>query len=102
MEFFTRSEEGKGIIEVSQNLDRTESGQALIEACDSILKCGQKAVIVDLKGASVINAFGVGRLCECYQKVQAVGGTLVLRNTPELMREVFEQTKLEALFKTED
>ena len=65
LEFKTRVEEGKSVIEVSSDLDNEQSGEALRIAFNNLYERGQKTIVLDLGGVEIINSYGIGKILMC-------------------------------------
>jgi anti-anti-sigma factor len=102
LEFKTRMEEGKSIIEVSSDLDNEQSGEALRVAFNSLYERGQKTIVLDLKGVEIINSYGIGKILMCYKKLKTEDGVLMVKPLTGFVRETFELLMLDNLFPVDE
>ena len=102
LEFKTRVEEGKSVIEVSSDLDNEQSGEALRIAFNSLYERGQKTIVLDLKGVEIINSYGIGKILMCYKKLKTEDGVLMVKPLTGFVRETFELLMLDNLFPVDE
>ena len=102
LEFKTKVEDGKSVIEVSADLDNEQSGEALRLAFNSLYERGQKTIVLDLGGVEIINSYGIGKILMCYKKLKADDGILMVKPLKGFVRETFELLMLDNLFPVDE
>lgn len=102
LEFKTKIEDGKSVIEVSADLDNEQSGEALRIAFNSLYERGQKTIVLDLGGVEIINSYGIGKILMCYKKLKADDGVLMVKPLTGFVRETFELLMLDNLFPVDE
>ena len=94
---FTLTDEGHDastvVVSVTGDLDLWNS-PALEQRLRRCLERGQCWVVVDLGKASFLDSSGLGALTNAKRRIERKGGRLVVINTNEQMRRVFELTGL--------
>jgi anti-sigma B factor antagonist len=94
---FTLTDEGLGdttvVVSVTGDLDLW-SAPALEQRLRTCLERGQCWVVVDLTKAGFLDSSGLGALTNAMRGIQRKGGRLVVINTNDQMRRVFELTGL--------
>jgi anti-sigma B factor antagonist len=94
---FTLTDEGFGettvVVSVTGDLDLW-SAPALEQRLRACLERGQCWVAVDLSKAGFLDSSGLGALTNAMRNIQRKGGRLVVINTSDQMRRVFELTGL--------
>ena len=78
LEFKTKLEGNKGIIDVNSDLDNEQAGEALRAAFSGLFDRGQKTIVLDLSGVEIINSYGIGKILMCYKKLKAEDGVLAI------------------------
>ena len=81
----------QGTIYVEDAKEMTEKLVALIES-------GQTRLLIDLSQVEYIDSSGLGMLIRIQKIAVRNGGNVVLKGVQELVRELFEMTRLTALF----
>ena len=81
----------QGTIYVEDAKEMTEKLVALIEA-------GQTRLLIDLSQVEYIDSSGLGMLIRIQKIAVRNGGNVVLKGVQGLVRELFEMTRLTALF----
>lgn len=102
LEFKTKVEEGKAVIEVSADLDNEQSGEALRIAFNGLYERGQKTIVLDLGGVEIINSYGIGKILMCYKKLKADDGVLMVKPLTGFVKETFELLMLDNLFPVDE
>lgn len=102
LEFKTKLESDKGIIEVNADLDNEQAGEALRSAFSGLFDRGQKTIVLDLSGVEIINSYGIGKILMCYKKLKAEDGVLMVKPLKGFVRETFELLMLDTLFPVDD
>ncbi|HEX3318621.1 MAG TPA: STAS domain-containing protein [Solirubrobacteraceae bacterium] len=94
---FTLSDEGVSdsivVVSVTGDLDLWNA-PALEQRLRRCLDEGQCWIVVDLTHAAFLDSSGLGALTNSMRRIQRKGGRLVVINTNEQMRRVFELTGL--------
>jgi anti-anti-sigma factor len=98
IEFKTKLENNKGLIEINSDLDNEEAGEALRIAFSNLFDRGQKTIVLDLSGVEIINSYGIGKILMCYKKLKAEDGVLMVKPLKGFVRETFELLMLDTLF----
>lgn len=98
IEFKTKLENNKGLIEVNSDLDNEQAGEALRIAFSNLFDRGQKTIVLDLSGVEIINSYGIGKILMCYKKLKAEDGVLMVKPLKGFVRETFELLMLDTLF----
>ena len=81
----------RGTIYVEDAKEMTEKLVALIEA-------GQTRLLIDLSQVEYIDSSGLGMLIRIQKIAVRNGGNVVLKGVQGLVRELFEMTRLTAIF----
>lgn len=102
LEFKTRIEDGKSVIEVSSDLDNEQSGEALRIAFNNLYERGQKTIVLDLAGVEIINSYGIGKILMCYKKLKSDSGVLMVKPLTGFVKETFELLMLDNLFPVDE
>lgn len=98
IEFKTKLENNKGLIEINSDLDNEQAGEALRIAFSNLFDRGQKTIVLDLSGVEIINSYGIGKILMCYKKLKAEDGVLMVKPLKGFVRETFELLMLDTLF----
>lgn len=64
----------------------------------TLVRRGERGIVVDLAGVSRIDAAGIGQLVRAYNIAAASGGALRIVNTSSRVREMLERVRLFARF----
>lgn len=97
MDYKTRTEDSRTILELSGDLDVT-SAPALQAALQELIDQGIRSLIVDLTDVPFMDSSGLGVLVAAHRRMTAVGGQLALVNPTPTLRKVFELTRTNRLF----
>lgn len=68
--------------------------QELVDLCES----APGRLIIDLTNVAYMDSSGVGSLVDIYRKVRARGGKMALVGLTDVVRSLFEITKLDSFF----
>ncbi len=74
------------------------SSVPLSKAVDSLLEKGANQILLNLEGASSVNAGGLGEIVSTYVAVNKDGGQFKLLNLKPLVRELMMTTRLLTIF----
>lgn len=72
-------------------------GKNAADIRDQLMECldsGHHTIVVDLAAATAINATGLGVLVNAQQRLESLGGKLMLRGVSHALREAFIRTRL--------
>lgn len=78
------------------------SSPELRKAFDSIIKRGEKKVLVDFSMVSYVDSSGLATFIEMLQRLKKTGGRLRFSNMGQKIKNIFELTKLSKLFEIFD
>jgi anti-anti-sigma factor len=85
------------VLKLHQDIVDMESGDALKAALMELYNAGEKRIILDLSGVSLINSHGIGKILMFYKRFREAGvelHTLPLRGS---IKEIFEILMLDSL-----
>jgi anti-anti-sigma factor len=85
------------LLKVSGRMD-AENAHEFEEACQRWITHGAKHLIADLGGLEYVSSMGLRCFLAVAQKLRAASGSLILCGLHGLPRQVFEMTRLIALF----
>jgi len=95
-------------VDASENADRLVvrltgdagmfTGEDLVDRLLELAPCKPTAVILDLDGLSFISSLSLGAMVSFALKVTSAGGTIRAVKLQPFVREVFDRTRLSALF----
>ena len=98
LEFQTRVEKGKGIIDVEGDLDDESSGEALRRAFSKLFDGGARTIVLDLRRVQIINSYGIGKILMCHKRLKSDGGVLMVKPLSGTVKETFELLMLDSIF----
>jgi len=85
------------LLKVSGRMD-AENAHEFEDACQHWIATGAKHLIADLNGLQYVSSMGLRCFLSVAQKLQSASGSLMLCGLNGLPRQVFEMTRLIALF----
>ena len=101
IEFEVKQEGASGVVVVGESLDVEETGEALCNAVEGLLEKGTTSIVVDMQNVQILNSYGIGRLCYCYQTVKEKNGVFEVTNIPQVYVRLFEILRIDDLFSGE-
>ncbi|MBI4751487.1 MAG: STAS domain-containing protein [Acidobacteria bacterium] len=100
MNFFVKSYESDGaqILILGGKLTIGAPVRELRQAIDARLASQSKCIILNFSQLMFMDSSGIGELVGCNNKVKAAGGTLLLCELPNKVRDLFRITHVAKLF----
>ena len=87
-----KMQEGKGLImEIDGRLD-TNAAPKLLEEINESLKEGVESLVLDMKNCDYVASSGLRVILNAQKKMNALHGTMVVKNVINDVMEVFEMT----------
>lgn len=87
-----KMQEGKGLImEIDGRLD-TNAAPKLLEEINESLKEGVESFVLDMKNCDYVASSGLRAILNAQKKMNALHGTMVVKNVINDVMEVFEMT----------
>ena len=87
-----KMQEGKGLImEINGRLD-TNAAPKLLEEINESLKEGVESFVLDMKNCDYVASSGLRVILNAQKKMNALHGTMVVKNVINDVMEVFEMT----------
>ena len=95
--------EKDGILTVTLlgEIDHHSAVRVRTEIDEKIASCHPERAVIDLSGIEFMDSSGLGLIMGRYMKMQAIGGTLVLRNPNERTVKIFKLAGLEKIVNIE-
>lgn len=98
LEFPTHVDEnGEAVIEIIEDLDSEQSGEALRIAFDSLFNQGKKRITLDMSKVKIINSYGIGKILICDKKLKDDSGELVIKEANGFVDEIFKLLMLDKI-----
>lgn len=98
IEFPTHIESnGEAIIDIIEDLDSEQSGEALRIAFNNLFDKGKKNIILDMSQVEVINSYGIGKILICNKKLQEEKGKLTILGANGFVEEIFKLLMLDKI-----
>ncbi len=89
---------GRVVVEISGPLDATSAGQLRHRLTDLVDGQGNRHVVLDLRGMTLVDSAGLSVLIHAHKRIQMNAGQLVFSGaSPEVLR-VFEAAGLDKVF----
>jgi anti-anti-sigma factor len=98
LEYQTVVNGSKGLIDVQGDLDDDLAGEALRRAFNRLFETGVRTVVLDLRKVQCINSHGIGKILSFHKRLQAEGGTLMVKPLLGPIKETFELLMLDCIF----
>lgn len=96
LEFPTHIESnGEAFIDIIEDLDSEQSGEALRIAFDSLYNQGKKRIILDMSKVKIINSYGIGKILICDKKLKDDNGELVIKDANGFVDEILKLLMLD-------
>ena len=89
---------GKIVVRLGGKLMLGSDGEELIAMVENFLKQGNRTVIFDLSGLSVIDSTGIGRFIASYNKLVAAGGEMRMAGATGHILHSFKVSLLDQVF----
>ena len=90
------------VISMLGEIDHHSALRVRTEIDEKILTSRPRKTVIDLSGIEFMDSSGLGLIMGRYMKMQAIGGTLLLRNPNERIVKIFKLAGLERIVKTEE
>lgn len=94
----TRQTGGVMVVDLSGKIALGESNRALHEAIRKLIDGGEKNILINLAGVTVIDSSGLGELVASYASAERGGGAMKLVNLSDRFIELMHITKLYTVF----
>jgi anti-anti-sigma factor len=85
------------VLKLHQDIVDMESGDALKAALIELYNAGEKTIILDLSGVSLINSHGIGKILMFYKRFREAGVELYTLPLRGSIKEIFEILMLDSL-----
>ncbi|MBI1745714.1 MAG: STAS domain-containing protein [Acidobacteria bacterium] len=100
MKISTRNVGDVKILDVSGKITLGEDTAELRNEVKTLLKNGQKKIVLNLADVNYIDSSGLGELVSCHVTADSQGAKLKLLNLTKKLRELMAITKLLTVFET--
>lgn len=97
-----RSAGGVTILDVAGNVTLNDGAEQVRDKVRSVLKEGQRHLLVNLAKVSYMDSAGLGELVQAYSTVAKNGGKLKLVGPTKRLRDLLVITKLATVFESFD
>ena len=97
-EYRVQSSGDRGVIFIEGDVDDEVAGEALRKSFNKLFDSGRRTVILDLSKVDIINSYGIGKILMCHKRLEAEGGTLMVRPLTGIVKEIFELLMLDTRF----
>ena len=96
IEFPTHIEpSGEAVIDVIEDLDSEQSGEALRIAFNELVNQGRKRILLDISQVQVINSYGIGKILICDKTLKEEKGKLTIIGANGFVDEIFKLLMLD-------
>jgi anti-sigma B factor antagonist len=94
MQIDERLVDGVTVLDLKGRMTLGEGDKLLKDKIDSLLRQGEKQIVLNLEGVTYIDSAGLGEIVRAYTTVSRQGGSLKLLNLTKRIQDLLAITKL--------